>query len=480
MKKKLLPKQLLATFAALLLLITLIPLTARAETINTVMSSETITKTSTVYVGEVVVDGLTQIKYLYSGDLTLSVVVRGHLLDALNGMADSDYAALLVSYWSDAYNPPQHFAFCSDSELTAAMDENWSSARYVGTLYFPGRYITSEINSNLYDIDEGFRAVLNAKTAERSGYIDELADAEKCIVSHHGADSNENVYYTVEDGFIIKHVDTYIKYNSEATTVIYTKVELSTNSINISLADNSDNTSTLTTNNGVVATVTLADRTLWKDGNWNTLCLPFALDAEQIETTLDSPEQIKTLDTTDFDPATGTLTLNFVETTTIEAGKPYIIKWAKADDYANDNEHNLYEPTFTNVMVSTTTETVESDFASFIGTTSPVALTGGDRTVLYLGGNNTLYWPSQDMAINSCRAYFELNGGITAGDKVNEARAFRLNFGDGETTTIERPITDFSQEGKYNGWYSIDGRRISVKPTAKGLYINNGHKLFIK
>ena len=250
----------------------------------------------------------------------------------------------------------------------------------------------------------------------------------------------------------------------------------------IELANDADNSEVIeaASSSSISFDVKLSGRTFFKNGTWNTLCLPFALDADQIETMLDSPLEIKTLNTTDFDPATGTLTLNFVETTTIDPGKPYIIKWAKADDYANDNEHNLYEPIFTNVLVSTATETVESDFASFIGTTSPVALTGGDRNVLYLGGNNTLYWPSEDMAINSCRAYFELKGGITAGDKVNEARAFCLNFGDGETTTIKRPLSGSSQEGKDSDiWYSIDGRRIS-KPTAKGLYINNGHKLFIK
>ena len=229
-------KKLLTLFAFATLLC-LMPMTARAEVINTVTSSETITKTSTVYVGEVVVDGMTQIKYLYSGDLTLSVVVRGHLLDALNGMADSDYAALLVSYWSDAYNPPQHFAFCSDSELTAAMDENWSSARYVGTLYFPDKSVTAEINSNLYDIDEGFKAVLDSKIQERIEIIDTPADAEKSIVSHHGVNSTDNVYYTVENGQVVKHVDTSVVYDCEVTTVIYTKVELTSGSTSTVLGD---------------------------------------------------------------------------------------------------------------------------------------------------------------------------------------------------------------------------------------------------
>ena len=29
-------------------------------------------------------------------------------------------------------------------------------------------------------------------------------------------------------------------------------------------------------------------------------------------------------------------------------------------------------------------------------------------------------------------------------------------------------------------WYSLDGRRLSGKPTQKGIYINNGRKIVIK
>ena len=29
-------------------------------------------------------------------------------------------------------------------------------------------------------------------------------------------------------------------------------------------------------------------------------------------------------------------------------------------------------------------------------------------------------------------------------------------------------------------WYSLDGRKLSGKPTKKGIYINNGRKIFVK
>ena len=40
-----------------------------------------------------------------------------------------------------------------------------------------------------------------------------------------------------------------------------------------------DNTAMLSESNGKEATVHLTNRTLYKDGNWNTLCLPFNLSA---------------------------------------------------------------------------------------------------------------------------------------------------------------------------------------------------------
>ncbi|KWW27697.1 MAG: PE-PGRS family protein, partial [bacterium F083] len=43
----------------------------------------------------------------------------------------------------------------------------------------------------------------------------------------------------------------------------------------VTLADNADNSTAITDADGYVANVTLAARTLYKDGAWNTICLPF-------------------------------------------------------------------------------------------------------------------------------------------------------------------------------------------------------------
>ena len=251
----------------------------------------------------------------------------------------------------------------------------------------------------------------------------------------------------------------------------------------LTLADNTDNTSAIAVSDGKLADVTLQGRTLYKDGSWNTLCLPFALDATRTAELLEYPEALMTLKSTSFEG--GTLTLTFEDATAIEAGKPYIVKWTRATDYTDDNTHNLYAPTFSCVPITQSTASVKTQDIDFVGSYSPISLSANDNTVLYLGADNTLYYPSTAMTIGSCRAYFQLKGDLTAGDSGPQAiRAFKLNFG--EETGLETVHGEgFMVNGEgfmVNGfgWYTLDGRRLDAQPAAPGIYLHNGRKLLIK
>lgn len=104
-----------------------------------------------------------------------------------------------------------------------------------------------------------------------------------------------------------------------------------------------------------------------------------------------------------------------------------------------------------------------------------------DRTVLYLGADNTLYYPSEAVTIGAFRAYFKLQGELTAGDPNNAQliRAFQLNFGD-EETAITSIVDDESLRSVDENWYTFDGRRLNRNPVASGIYINHGRKIIIK
>ena len=240
----------------------------------------------------------------------------------------------------------------------------------------------------------------------------------------------------------------------------------------VSLVNNADNSSVLTTYNNETCDVVLTGRTLYKDGDWNTLCLPF--DVEDITGTPLEGATVKTLESTDFKD--GLLTMNFVDVHEIEAGKPYLVKWE------GDGKSNLVAPVFTDVTISNDTANVETEYVNFVGTYSSVVFDAGTahKDVLFLGKGSSLYYPdgSKPTTINACRAYFTLKG-ITAGDPANGVKEFRLNFGDeddpdGLNEELRMKNEEFATA---KGWYSLDGKKLDGKPTQRGIYIHNGKKV---
>ena len=96
----------------------------------------------------------------------------------------------------------------------------------------------------------------------------------------------------------------------------------------LELANYADNTTAINNNNnGMMPKVTLSDRTLLKNGDWNTLCLPFSLTAGQIAASPLAGATIKELLSTSNLDGEGKLTLKFQDATAITAGKPYMVKW---------------------------------------------------------------------------------------------------------------------------------------------------------
>ena len=281
------------------------------------------------------------------------------------------------------------------------------------------------------------------------------------------------------------------------------------------LYDDQDNTTVLANSVGQTVNVTLQGRTLYKDGSWNTLCLPFGLtdgdtdsghsaanggrDGVILTGTLLEGAEIMGFDHATFHSSTGTLEMIFVQDHEVRAGEPLLVRWTKAAGYdeATPETRDLKNPVFTGVTITAeepqTSDYVTSD-AAFVGTFGPVNIYTAEKTNLYLGADNTLHYPwAEGMTffnVNACRAYFHLKNGLTAGEPTSQSesgiRAFVLNFGDSsEQTGIKETIyptpgSTSAWEGSAEEWYSLDGRRINGKPTAHGLYINNNRKIVIK
>ena len=236
--------------------------------------------------------------------------------------------------------------------------------------------------------------------------------------------------------------------------------------------------------NNYTTNVTLKDRTLYKDGSWNTLCLPFSLTEQQLAASPLAGADIRTLDNASF--SEGVLSLNFTEknnVTNINAGTPYIIKWTKANNYeqANVQTRDIINPVFTGVSIDETIRDKVCELGTgksiaFKGAYTPISYDQTNRSILFLGDNNKLYFPKSGAKINSCRAYFELTGFEMA--DVAQARIF---VNDGSATgiiSIDNENRIIVNEAE--GWYSLEGRKLSGKPSAKGVYIRDGKKVVIK
>lgn len=325
--------------------------------------------------------------------------------------------------------------------------------------------------------------------------------------------SETTVTFVAEANANIRHL--YAN-NNELTTIGNSKYQMIMGSENVTITavldnyyvllyDGQPNSTTITAHDDDIADVTISGRTLYKDGNWNTLCLPFNVSASQMGN-YNCPLYGATVMELDVDgwydgstrydveaegrkqtsfASGGTLYLYFQEVDEIEAGKPYIIKWASGTDIT-DPEFNSSE------IEASDPETVESPDGkvNFIGIYAPAGLTVNDKSNLFLGvdeqNRSTLYYPSGSnnddgkYYVNAFRAYFHvaLSSISPSGDGV---RAFFLHFGDDSEQT---GITTISKESRSQGvagvWYGLDGRKLAGKPTAKGVYIYKGKKRVIK
>jgi len=161
----------------------------------------------------------------------------------------------------------------------------------------------------------------------------------------------------------------------------------------------------------------IVNRTLWKDGYYNTLCLPFSMTAEEIAASPIAGGQIY-----EFDYATvlgeAQLDIHVKDTDAIQAGMPYLIQWPNMGVTIN----NLL---FEGVTITTDRGLTVGDEheVQFVGNVALAAMENGNKNLLFLGANNTLYWPNTDKGMKGFRAHFEIpTSGAAAVKKGTPAR----------------------------------------------------------
>lgn len=212
------------------------------------------------------------------------------------------------------------------------------------------------------------------------------------------------------------------------------------------------------------ANVTL-QRTL-EASHWNSFCVPFALDKDQVPQYFGEGTQLRA-----YEGRCENNIVYFATVENIEAGKPYIMKPGNAV---------VKNPTFEGVsMVATGLD--ENGNPQAVGDASTVQMKGiynhvtlvQDKTNIYIGAGNKFYYPADAEAcqMNGLRAYFIVPEGT-------DIKKLRANL-DGATTALGEI---FDTEESNTPVYNLQGQCVgnSLSTLKSGIYVQNGKKVVVK
>lgn len=231
----------------------------------------------------------------------------------------------------------------------------------------------------------------------------------------------------------------------------------------VTLDETSDNVSTVISDNaGRTVNVTLK-RSISKD-YLNTVCLPFALSADQVAEVFGEGSVVS-----DYTSVTGTV-MNFTPVTEMVANHPYIVNATETFDTKNIAGVTL--KTIAGNENKIEFENTEKTFlADFVGSPLIHEFTYTDGSELFLGKDGKLYRPNaKGDKMKGMRAYFEVVDYTGTEAKVNIG---------GGLSSIDKLMNGEAMTGKV---YNLNGQYVgnTLDGLAKGLYIMNGKKYVVK
>lgn len=237
-------------------------------------------------------------------------------------------------------------------------------------------------------------------------------------------------------------------------------------------ADNSD---VITSYLNTTVDQVMLQRTFVGDGGWYTLCLPFALTADDIAT------QFQGADFQEFTGVTmnadNTFNLEFRSVTQTRAGVPYLVRPIKDTEIIN--------PVFTDKLISAAQpvtvvhalQTEPLSKYSFTGIYNSTDLfivdPSANQTIRFVNADGTqLVRPINDgTKLKATRAYVKLPSADTKA---------MIRHHEGETDGIQHTTGD--SQSPHAGVYDLGGRYVgtSAEGLERGVYIVDGRKIMIK
>lgn len=286
-----------------------------------------------------------------------------------------------------------------------------------------------------------------------------------------GTDTEKGMDRLSSDGYTYESDKLSGTWIGEAKTVTFkntssAQAKVKTITVYVSLPSeitlNESATNTIEAKTGVNVTL---KRTMVAN-EWNTICLPFDVTAEQATVAFGEGVKIAQLD----DTSTGNI-LNFVDMSNygMEAAVPYLIKPTVA---ATTEEYSFKGVEIKEAAV-TPTKVKTNGNLYFNGIYNKMDVTTDASSGYYaafLGANNTIFKAKAGGTMKGFRAYFAI-------PKDAAASALRVVI-DGTATSIKNIDSEVVESNA--PVYNLQGQRVDSNNLTPGIYVKAGKKFVVK
>lgn len=199
-------------------------------------------------------------------------------------------------------------------------------------------------------------------------------------------------------------------------------------------------------------------------GRWNTFCVPFSIDANQVTSQFGEGTQIAEYSVFKDD----VIDFATVQSNAIVAGQAYLVKPTK--------EAATEGYTFSNVNITAlkpTKETVDNGVIDFRGIYNPTDITVGLPTNTFAAGivSNVVKKAVSDSKMKGFRAFFIIPEGTGAQSSYMlkiDGTATSINSINGADVVVNAPV------------YNLQGQRVDGNNLTPGIYVKAGKKFVVK
>jgi hypothetical protein len=404
--------------------------------------------------------------YIKRSDKTLSIVngdgqpmVTGKKSDD-GGSLDGTFSTLTIADSTDVA-PYRYYLFsekinCTESSSNCKLSDN----TYYITTWSDGTKNNDDMLWRFEPVSTEGKTVYSVDTKD----FESLESLSNVYVVYTHDNTTENAY---NGGFFIASSidESNLKVYQNGTALSNAAVDIENGVIKVkaivSLGESTDNSTAIGKYKGLSVDVKV-NRTMTQ-GQWNTLCFPFTMSDKNFQN-LKQYSQIKAC------KEVKDATMLFEDATSIEAGKPYLVKPTNA-------LFATYITGFSDVTMASTetpTDTGDSNY-KFIGVYNQKKFSESEATKsLILVTDGKLVNPVKETTMKALRAYFTYPG---TSDGAGVAPRLVI---DGVETALTEVIS--SEEISDGRIYNLRGMYVGndASRLAKGVYIMNGKKVIIK